>query len=105
MMLQALVAYAEREKLYDADFEPAELEWIIPLDANGRLASGPLDLRESPRDIQAPFLEQKMLTDAHRPRAKFLCDCLERTVGLSDENKADRAARRTGSLDFFCELL
>jgi hypothetical protein len=48
MMLQALIAYAERENLGDADFEPVAVRWLIPLDRSGKLASGPIPLLENP---------------------------------------------------------
>jgi len=41
MMLQALIAYAEREKLGEnPNFEPVGIRWLVPLDANGKLAGG-----------------------------------------------------------------
>lgn len=105
MMLQALIAYAEREKLGDPDFEPADVVWLIPLMKTGKLAGPPLDLRESPKRKLIPTLEQKLLTDARRPRARFLCDSLERSLGFADPKKAERVARVAGSLGFFKDLL
>ncbi len=105
MMLQALIEYAERENLGDPDFEPADVDWLIPLTKDGQLAGPPLDLRESPKRTLIPTLEQKLLTDAHRPRARFLCDTLERSLGYADRKKPERAARVAGSLNFFKDLL
>jgi CRISPR-associated protein Csd1 len=105
MMLQALVAYAERENLGDPDFEPDEVDWLIPLMKTGQLAGPPLDLRESPIRKPIPTLEQKLLTDARRPRARFLCDSLERALAFGDPKKPERAERIAGSFNFFKELL
>lgn len=104
-MLQALIEYAERENLGDPDFAPADIKWVIPLDANGHPAGPPIDLRKSPKRTLIPLLEQKLLTDAKRPRARFLCDSLERSLGLVDPKKPERADRVKGSLDFFKDLL
>lgn len=105
-MLQALIQYAEREKLgEDPDFELADVHWLIPVTKAGHLASTLMDLRESPKRKSVPTLEQKLLTDAHRPRARFLCDSLERSLGWFDSRKPQRAARALGSFTFFKELL
>ncbi len=104
-MLQALIEYAERENLGDPDFEPADVDWLIPLTASGQLAGPPLDLRETPKRKLIPTLEQKLLTDARRPRARFLCDSLERAIGFADPKKPQRATRVAGSFDFFKALL
>ena len=105
MMLQALIAYAERENLGDPDFEPKDVVWVIPLNRTGRLAGPPLDLRTAPKRKAIPMLEQKLLTDARRPRARFLCDSLERALGFADPKKPQRAARVAGSFSFFKDLL
>lgn len=105
MMLQALIAYAERENLGDPDFEPADVDWLISLTNTGKLAGQPIDLRESPKRKVIPTLEQKLLTDAYRPRARFLCDALERSLGWFDPKKPERANRAAGSLNFFKGLL
>jgi CRISPR-associated protein Csd1 len=105
MMLQALIHYAERENLGDPDFEPADIDWLIPLTKSGQLAGQPIDLREAPKRKLIPTLEQKLLTDANRPRARFLCDALERSVGWFDPKKPERANRANGSLSFFKDLL
>lgn len=104
-MLQALIEYAERENLGDPDFEPADVDWVIPLTKNGQLAGQPIDLRESPKRKAIPTLEQKLLTDANSPRARFLCDALERSVGWCNPKKPERANRVTGSINFFKGLL
>ena len=38
MMLQALIAYAERENLGDADFAMVGVRWLVSLDKTGKLA-------------------------------------------------------------------
>ena len=48
MILQALLAYAERENLGDADFEPVGVRWLIPLTADGLLSGSPIPLAENP---------------------------------------------------------
>lgn len=105
-MLQALIHYAERENLgRDPDFEFADVDWLIPLTSAGQLAGPPIDLRESPKRQVIPTLEQKFLTDANCPRARFLCDCLERSLGWFDPKKPQRAARAAGTFTFFKGLL
>ena len=48
MMLQALIAYAERENLGDANFETVGVRWLISLDKTGKPAGGPIPLSENP---------------------------------------------------------
>jgi CRISPR-associated protein Csd1 len=81
------------------------VDWLVLLTKEGELAAPPLDLREAPKRKRIPTLEQKLLTDAKRPRARFLCDSLERSVGWVDPKKPQRATRAAGSLDFFKGLL
>lgn len=112
MILQALIEYAEREDLGDADFHEAPVRWLIPLDGSGNLTGGPIELLDNPdakkpkpRTLTRPFIEQKELTVASRPRAFFLCDTLERAVNYPDPKKPERAARREGSHAYFKQLL
>ena len=106
MMLQALIRYAEREKLgNDPDFELRDVEWLIPLTKDGKLAGRPIDLRDTPKRKLIPMLEQKLLADANRPRARFLCDALERSLGIADPKKPERAKRTAGSFKFFKDLV
>ena len=111
-MLQALIEYAEREDLGDADFHEAPVRWLIPLDGSGNLTGGPIELLDNPdakkpkpRTLTRPFIEQKELTVASRPRAFFLCDTLERAVNYPDPKKPERAERREGSHAYFKQLL
>ncbi len=112
MMLQALIEYAEREGLGDADFHEVSVRWLVPLDAAGNLAGGPVELLDNPdakkpkpQTLTRPFIEQKELTVASRPRAFFLCDTLERAVNYPDPKKPERAERREGSHAYFKKLL
>ena len=112
MMLQTLIKYAEREGLGDADFHEAPVRWLIPLDASGNLTGDPIELLDNPdakkprpRTLTRPFIEQKELTVASRPRAFFLCDTLERAVNYPDPKKPERAERREGSHAYFKQSL
>ena len=111
-MLQALIEYAEREGIGDADFHEASVRWMIPLDGSGNLTGGPIELLDNPdakkpkpQTLTRPFIEQKELTVASRPRAFFLCDTLERAVNYPDPKKPERAERREGSHAYFKQLL
>ena len=111
MILQALIEYAEREDLGDADFHEAPVRWLISLDASGNftgvipLLDNPDAKKPKPRTLTRPFIEQKELTVASRPRAFFLCDTLERAVNYPDPKKPERAERREGSHAYFKRLL
>ncbi len=112
MILQALIEYAEREDLGDSDFHEVPVRWLIPLDGSGNLTGGPIELLDNPdakkpkpRMLTRPFIEQKELTVASRPRAFFLCDTLERAVNYPDPKKPERAERREGSHTYFKQLL
>ena len=111
-MLQALIEYAERDDLGDADFHEAPVRWLVPLDAAGNLIGSPIELlddpdekKPKPKTLTRPFIEQKELTVASRPRAFFLCDTLERAVNFSDPKKPERAERREGSHTYFKQML
>ena len=111
MILQALIEYAEREDLGDADFHEAPVRWLVSLDASGNftgvipLLDNPDAKKPKPRTLIRPFIEQKELTVASRPRAFFLCDTLERAVNYPDPKKPERAERREGSHAYFKQLL
>lgn len=111
MILQALIEYAEREDLGDADFHEAPVRWLVSLDASGNftgvipLLDKPDAKKPKPRTLIRPFIEQKELTVASRPRAFFLCDTLERAVNYPDPKKPERAERREGSHAYFKQLL
>lgn len=95
MILQALIAYAEREGLGDADFEPVGVRWQIPLTADGRLSADPISLVENPGEKkQRPKRLVRPKSDpdfVSHGRAYFLCDTLERsTVFLDDDAKTEK---------------
>ncbi|MCC6354445.1 MAG: type I-C CRISPR-associated protein Cas8c/Csd1, partial [Verrucomicrobiae bacterium] len=106
MMLQALIAYAERENLGDADFAPVGVRWLISLDRTGKLA-GVVPLSESsggkkprPKRVERPSSDQDFV--AHG-RSYFLCDNLERSI-LMVEDDAKREQRRINQ-SYFISLL
>lgn len=89
MMLQALIAYAEREGLGDADFASADVRWEIPLDGRGKLCGGPIALSEDatakkplPKKMLRPFTSVNELGQGDK--SHFLCDTLERCVRMLD---------------------
>ena len=96
-MLQALVEYAEREGLGDADFASADVRWEIPLDTNGKLCGGPIALSEDatakralPKKMLRPYTSPNELNQGDK--SHFLCDTLERCVLM--ENEKTTPARR-----------
>ena len=111
-MLQALIEYAERERLGDADFHEVSVRWLVPLDSTGNLTGDPIELLNNPdaknpkpKTLTRPFIEQKKLTIASQPRSFFLCDTLERAVNYPDLKKPERTERREGSHTYFKQLL
>lgn len=109
MMLQALIEYAEREHLGDADFESVGVRWLISIDGNGRLAGGPIPLFENPADkkprpkqLLRPFTSPNELNQG--TKAHFLCDTLERSVLFLDAKKNNAEARHTQH-NYFKSLL
>jgi len=92
-MLQALMEYAEREGLGDADFATADVRWEIPLDDKGKLCSGPIALSEDatakkplPKKILRPYTSPNELNQGDK--SHFLCDTLERCVQMLDEKSS-----------------
>ncbi len=109
-MLQALIAYAERENLGDADFETVGVRWLVPLDAAGKLAGGPIPLAENPdekkpraKQFARPFTSPNELNQG--TKSHFLCDTLERATLLLDPKAAEKAAARSTQHDYFKSLL
>ncbi len=110
MMLQALIAYAEREGLGDADFETVNVRWMIPLDKSGKLAGGPIPLAENPDDkkprpkqMLRPFTSPNELNQG--TKSHFLCDTLERATLLLDPKAPDKAEARRVQHGYFQALL
>ena len=110
MMLQALIAYAEREKLGDADFEAVGVRWLIALDKEGNLAGGPIPLAENPDDkkprpkqMLRPFTSPNDLNQG--TKSHFLCDTLERATLMLDAKAAEKAQARRVQHGYFQALL
>lgn len=100
-MLQALIAYAKRENLGDADFETVAVRWLIPLGSDGKLAGNPIPLSEDPsakkphpKPMLRPFTSPNELNQG--TKSHFLCDTLERAILLPDPKATESkvAARR-----------
>jgi len=110
MMLQALIAYAQREGLGDADFETVGVRWLIPLDGTGRRVGGPIALSENPADkkprpkqMLRPFTSPNELNQG--TKSHFLCDTLERATLLLDPKAAEKVAARRVQHGYFKALL
>jgi CRISPR-associated protein Csd1 len=106
MMLQALIAYAERNELGDADFETVGVRWLISIGQTGNLA-GVIQLTESsdakkpkPKRIERPKSDPDFVSHG---RSYFLCDSLERSVLFVDED-VKREKRRVNQA-YFVSLL
>jgi CRISPR-associated protein Csd1 len=110
MMLQALISYAEREHLGDADFETVGVRWLIPLDRSGRLAGDPIPLAENPSEKKPrpkamfrPFTSPNELSPGKK--SHFLCDTLERATLFLDPKTPDKAEGRRTQHGYFQSLL
>lgn len=110
MMLQALIAYAERENLGDADFETVGVRWIIPLNSSGGLAGGIIQLTQNPEDKKPrpksyarPFTSPNELSPG--VKSHFLCDTLERAILYLDPKFRDKEERRRVQHSYFQSLL
>jgi CRISPR-associated protein Csd1 len=110
MMLQALIAYAERNELGDADFEKVSVRWQIPLDKAGKLAGGPIPLLENPdekkprpKQMFRPFTSPNELNQG--TKSHFLCDTLERATLFLDPKAAEKADARRMQQGYFQSLL
>jgi len=110
MILQALIAYAERKNLGgDPDFEKVGVRWLIPLDDSGNLISGPIALAEEnpndkkpkPREMVRPRTSQNELYQ----KSYFLCDTLERAVLFLDQKAREKEAARRKQHEYFKSML
>lgn len=106
MMLQALIAYAERNNLGDADFETVGVRWLISLSVSGDLA-GVIPLAVSsdgnkprPRRVDRPKSDPDFVSHG---RSYFMCDSLERSVLLVDEDA--KLEKRKINQAYFVSLL
>ena len=106
MMLQALIAYAERNNLGDADFEAVGVRWQISLNASGELAgviplaANPDGGKPKPKRISRPKSDPDFVSHG---RSYFLCDSLERSVLLLDEGA--KIGKRRINQAYFVGLL
>ena len=110
MMLQALIAYAERENLGDPDFETVGVRWLIGLDKTGCLAGSPIPLAENPdakkprpKPFPRPFTSPNELNQG--TKSHFLCDTLERSILFVDPNAPEKAEGRRVQHRYFQSLL
>jgi len=108
MMLQALMAYAEREG-FDPDLESVPVRWRIPLDANGKwlgsvipLFEDPTAKRLSPKLLRRPFSRSD---DVGHGRAYFLCDNVERALAFPVSGNLEKTEKRKVNFAFFKDLL
>ncbi len=111
MMLQALIAFAKRDGLGDADFESVGVRWLISLDRNGQLAGdGPIPLAENPSErklrpkaMSRPFTSPNELNQG--TKAHFLCDTLERAALFLDPKFPEKAEGRRTQHGYFQSLM
>lgn len=112
MILQALLAYAERDGLGDADFEPVGIRWQIPLTRDGRLSGRPIPLSDEPtakkpppKTLSRPFTSPNELTQTgEKARAYFLCDSLERATLFLDPKFPEKHDNRRAQHRYFRSL-
>jgi len=110
MMLQALIAYADREKLGDPDFRKMPVRWELALDGEGNFTGvviprvkDPDAKKKQPRQVVRPFTRND---DIGHGKAHFLCDTPERALGMLPENvKASTAVSRATQFIYFKGLL
>lgn len=110
MMLQALIAYADRKKLGDPDFKNMPVRWEIALDGVGRFTGvviprvkDPEAKKTRPKQVIRPFTRND---DLGAGKAHFLCDTPERALGmLPQDMRADTAATRARQFAYFKGLL
>jgi hypothetical protein len=110
MMLQALIAYADREKLGDPDFGKMPVRWEIALDVAGKLTGvviprvkDPDAKKKQPRQVVRPFTRND---DIGHGKAHFLCDTPERALGMLPENvKPSTVVSRATQFAYFKSLL
>jgi len=106
MMLQALIAYAEREKLGDADFATVGVRWLISLDKAGKfagvipLAENSNDKKPKPKRLARPNSDPDFVSHG---RSYFLCDTLERSLLFVEES--DKLEKRKLNQAYFVSLL
>jgi CRISPR-associated protein Csd1 len=110
MMLQALIAYAERENLGDPDFEAASIHWLIPLSITGQLSGDPIPLyddpaakKPQPKKLLRAFTSPNELNQGDK--SHFLADSLERAVLMPNLKAPEKADGRRVQHAYFKQLL
>jgi CRISPR-associated protein Csd1 len=110
MMLQALIAYSEREGFgNDPDIRKLPVRWVIPIDNNGHI-TGPLIELVEDAGAKKPKPQQRLrpftrTDDIGHGRAHFLCDIPERALGMFEAVGSDKAKTRAAQFQFFVGLL
>ncbi len=110
MMLQALIAYAERNNLGDDGItEAVKVRWGISLNQRGEfmgllpLLENPGDRKPQPRTYFRPFTSANALNQGDK--SHFLCDTLERAVLFLDEKKPERNEARKIQHTYFKSMV
>jgi len=108
MMLQALMAYAEREG-FDPDLKLAPVRWRIPVDLEGRLLGAVIPMLEDPnakrpvpKRLIRPFSRSD---DVGHGQAYFLSDSLERALAFPIPDDPEKTEGRKANFGFFQNLL
>ena len=110
MMLQALIAYAERENLGDPDFEAAAIHWLLPVGLDGNMSGNPVPLYEDPdakkpqpKRLLRPFTSPNELNQGDK--SHFLADSLERALLLPNPKAPEKLESRREPHAYFKRLL
>ncbi len=110
MMLQALIAYAERENLGDPDFEPAAIHWLLPVSLDGRMSGSPIPLYEDPdakkpqpKRLLRPFTSPNEMNQGDK--SHFLADTLERVLLFPNPKEPEKVESRRIPNAYFKQLL
>jgi len=108
VILEALIEFAEREKLGDPDFEAAPVHWILRITMEGRLAEEPVPPVQDPKlrgqkKMLRPFTSPNEMN--HGGGAHFLTDTLERALLMRDPKLMGLQENRRKSHSHFKQLL
>ena len=110
MMLQSLIAYAERENLGDPDFEATAIHWMLPVGLDGRMSGNPIPLYEDsdakkpqPKRLLRPFTSPNELNQGDK--SHFLADSLERALLLPNPKAPEKLESRREPHAYFKRLL
>ncbi len=110
MMLESLIAYAERENLGDPDFEATAIHWLLPVGMDGRMSGNPIPLyadpdakKPQPKRLQRPFTSPNELNQGDK--SHFLADSLERALLLPNPKAPEKLESRRQPHAYFKRLL